>query len=133
MNIFLSYRFTGEDPKELDVVLGKIVDKLKSLGHGVFCSFFLEDFFKERNMSADDIYEYCLKEQEKCDTFLAFIKTSDESTGMEKELQKAQALEQKCVLAILEDLKFPHFREQSDITFNFRTLDGLCEQLQHMW
>ena len=46
--IFLSYRFTGEDPNQLNEILRNINSKLTSKGYDVFCSFLLENYFRER-------------------------------------------------------------------------------------
>lgn len=132
MDIFLSYRFTGEDPRELGEILKKIVKVLENSGHKVFCSFTLESFFQEQKWSADDIYNYCLKRQEECNTFLAFIKSPDKSVGMEKEFQKALDLDQKRILVIREQLDFFHFREKSHHILEYCTLENLCEKLKEI-
>lgn len=44
----LSYRFTGEVIEELSPILTNIQEKLENIGFSeVFCSLFLEDFFKK--------------------------------------------------------------------------------------
>ena len=132
MKIFLSYRFTGEDQQELSKMLGMILEILESAGHSVFCSFSLEDYFREQEWSVEEIYAYCLAEQEKCDIVLAIVKSEDRSRGMEVELEHARTLNQKCVLAIRKELGLPRFREQASYIFEYTNLNDLCQQLDNV-
>ena len=128
--IMLSYRFTGEDPKHLDEVLGNVGSRLKAAGHDVFCSFFLEDYFRKEGMNTDEIYSHCLKEQESCDGFMALIKSEDKSSGMEMELNKAIELGQKNILLIRNDLNFPQFRSAAHQIVGYETLPQLYKKLE---
>ena len=127
----LSYRFTGEDPNHLEEVLGNVGLKLRASGHDVFCSFFLEDYFRKEGMTSGDIYNYCLKEQENCDGFVALIKSRDISSGMEMELEKAKELGQRNILLIRDDLKFPRFRLAANKIIEYRELPELYRTLEN--
>lgn len=103
MKAILSYRFTGEDPKELEPLLKTIHTGLLELGFDeVFCSIFLETFFNENNYSAEQRYDYCIDEQKSKDVFVAFLRSHFQSTGVTKEFKEAQKLGQKIVLIIKE-------------------------------
>lgn len=128
--IILSYRFTGEDPNHLNDVLGNIDSKLKTRGYDVFCSFFLEDFFKSQNMGPDEIYAHCLKEQESCDIFMPLIKSEHPSSGMKMELEKALDFGQKNILLIRRDLEFPQFRAVAQQTIEYDSLPDLYRRLE---
>lgn len=127
--IMLSYRFTGEDPQHLDEVLGNVGLRLRAAGHDIFCSFFLEDYFRREGMSTDEIYAHCLKEQESCDGFMALIKSEHPSGGMKMELEKAIELGQRNVLLIRSDLEFPQFRSAAHQVVEYETLPQLYEKL----
>lgn len=129
--IFLSYRFTGEDPKDLDEILGNVGQILRTQGHEVFCSFWLEEFFKEKGMNADDIYSYCLDKQRNADTFMGLVKSEHVSSGMERESKLAVELRHKYVLLIKRDLGFRHFRDVAHKMIEYDTLPQLYEQLEH--
>jgi len=97
----LSYRFTGEDPKELEPILQTIHDGLLKLGFSeVFCSLFLEEFFNEKKYTIEQRYDYCLDAQNDKDTFVAFLRSEAQSTGVKKEFSKALELNQKIILII---------------------------------
>lgn len=128
--IMLSYRFTGENPKHLENILGNIEYQLRNAGYDVFCSFFLEDFFRKEAMNSDEIYAYCLKEQESCDGFMALIKSEHKSTGMKMELEKAIELGQKKFLLIRNNLNFSEFRSMADYLIEYETLPQLYKKLE---
>jgi len=127
--IFLSYRFTGEDPKQLDEVLGTIRKKLIASGHDIFCSFFMEDYFRKKAMTSDEIYDYCLERQAESDTFLVFVKSEHKSTGMQKESEKAVQLGQKYVLLIRNDLDFFYLRSLAHTTIEYKDMPDLYQRL----
>ena len=119
--IFLSYRFTGEDPNQLNEILRNINSKLTSKGYDVFCSFLLENYFREREMSIEQIYNYCLREQESCDIFMPLINSNHRSSGMELELEKAKELRQRQILLIRKGLEFTQFRNSSYKVIEYET------------
>jgi len=127
--IFLSYKFTGEDPKELEKVLGKLKACLEAKGHTLFCSFLFEQFFRDKGYTVDEIYDYCLNQLTSCDVFIAFVKSKEPSKGMELESEKAAVLKKPYILAIKKGLEFSEFRKVADTIIEFDTIDGLCNQL----
>jgi hypothetical protein len=103
MKWILSYRFTWEDPVELEPVLKTIHDGLVKLWFSeVFCSIFFETFFNEKNYSPEERYDYCIQEQQEKDTFIAFLRSEFQSNGVTKEFQEAKKLRQKIILIIKE-------------------------------
>ena len=130
--IFLSYRFTGEDPKDLEKVLGTIKCKLLNSGHKVFCSYFLEEYFKEQGMTSKDIYSYCLERQADCNTFIALVKSEHKSNGMELESARAIELNQNYILLIKPELVFPHFRSAAHQTIEYNSFFQLYQRLEKL-
>jgi len=129
MEAFLSYRFTGEDPVELDSILWKIRKSLSNIWLETFCSLWLEDFFRQNKMTADQIYCYCNNRLSESDIFLAFIKSEEESKWMKMELEEALRLNKKIVLAIKEWLNHDNFRTNASKIIEFRTYDEIYEIL----
>ncbi len=130
--IFLAYRFTGEDPKELETVLGNIRNSLHVAGQEVVCTFWLSDFFKRNNFSIDQKYEYGLQKVDECDIFLAFVKSADASKGMQMESQRAVERNKQYVLAIKEGLKFPEFRSSANKIIGYLQLTDLYAVLKEL-
>ena len=130
--IFLAYRFTGEDPKELEIVLGNIRNSLHVAGQEVVCTFWLSDFFKRNNFSIDQKYEYGLQKVDECDIFLAFVKSADASKGMQMESQRAVERNKQYVLAIKEGLKFPEFRSAAHKIIEYSQLTDLYAMLKEL-
>lgn len=130
--IFLSYRFTGENPNDLEKILGNIQSKLQNSGHKVFCSYFLEEYFKEQRMTSKDIYSYCLERQADCNTFIALVKSKDISNGMELESTRAIELKQNYILLIKPDLAFPHFRSAANQILEYNSFFQLYQRLEKL-
>ena len=91
MRVFLSYKFTGEDAKELKEVIGNICLSLEKAGKGHFCSFWKGDFYIENKFTHKQILEYALKELDNSDCILAFVKSEGKSEGMLIEIGYALA------------------------------------------
>lgn len=129
MKIFLSYRFTGENPKILKKTIRNIGDSLEKAGHNCFCSFWQGSFFKENNFTHKQILEHALNELEKSDVYLAFIKSEDGSEGMLIEAGYAVALKKKFYLAIKRGVKTVFLREIANKVIEFGQLDELYKKL----
>ena len=82
MKCFVSYRFTGEDTKELEVALGKICSSLEQAKHSYYCSFWDEDLFNKESYTNKQILVHALKELDKSDCIFVFIKSAEKSEGM---------------------------------------------------
>lgn len=130
--IFLAYRFTGEDPKELETVLGNIRNSLHAAGHEVVCTFWLSDFFKRNNFSRDQIYGYALKLIDNCEMYLAFVKSADASKGMQMESQRAVEKNKPYTLAIKSGLAFPEFRSSAHKIIEYSQLPELYAMLKEL-
>lgn len=128
-NIFISYRFTGENLVQLEYILGGMRKSLQIAGHSVICSFYNEDFFKKNCFTASQIYDYMLERQKESDVFIALVKTLDRSNGMLMESEMAIKLNQRYVLAIKDGLYIKEFNEAADEIINYRDFEGLFKTL----
>lgn len=129
MKVFLSYKFTGEDPAVLKETITKICDSLEKAGHTHFCSFWKGDFFNENNFTHKQILEYALKELDDSDIYLAFIKSAEKSEGLLMEAGYAIAKKKKFYLAIKKGVTSAFMTAMADKIIQFDGLDELCEEL----
>jgi hypothetical protein len=127
--IFISHRYTGENPKKLNIILNKLEQVLSSSGHDVFHSMQMEKYFIENGFTGKEILEECFEIQKDKDVFLAFVKSPKKSYGMEQESEKAREYGQKYVLAIRKGLDFECFRKCSDKVIEYSSLSELCNLL----
>ena len=130
--IFLSYRFTGENLDELNLILTSMQKSLTRAGHSMFCSLGEEGFFKAQKFSTEEIYDYCLKKQEESDTILVFIKSEEQSIGIKKESDKARELEQGYILVIKSGLDFSEYRKLADEIIEYNSYEELYEKLKDL-
>jgi len=129
-SIFLSYRFTGEDPKELQIQLGGIRESLQFAGHDVACSFWLEPDFQRDRLTRDEIYARMLRIQGESDVFMAYVKSDARSYGMQIESKRAVELQQKYVLLERSGVIIPEFEAVANEIITYDTLEVLCGLLR---
>ena len=129
MKVFLSYRYTGEDPAMLKETLKKLCAGLDKAGHGCFCSFWRGDFFNENKFTHKQILEYALKELDESDCLLAFVKSAEKSEGMLLEIGYALAKKKRFVLAVKKGVKTVFLREIADKVIEFKDIEELCEKV----
>ncbi len=129
MKIFLSYRFTGEDPIILEQTLSQIKNALEHVGHQVFCSFWEEQRFRDGNFSNKQILEYALKELDSSDVYFAFVKSAEKSEGMLLEAGYALANKKPMWVAVKKGVKTTFLTELADKRIEFETLDDLSQKL----
>ena len=139
MKYFVAYRFTGEGSRELSAVLGGVCEALRSAGHDVFCSIDKESRFKEQGWGAERIYEHCLDELIDADAILCFVRTSDKSSGIEREVRKSIQLGKPITLAVNCDVPDVFLQEAYRITrascakvIEYTDLKSLCTALREL-
>lgn len=132
MKVFISYRFTGEDPEELDNILGKIRGILMENGHQVFCSFWSGNFFKDNNFTNKQILEYALEELKKSDMILVFVKSQEKSEGMLIEVGYALASQKRMILAIKNDVKTTFLHQIAGEIIEFESIEDLLKKLKEL-
>ncbi|MDO8538684.1 MAG: nucleoside 2-deoxyribosyltransferase [archaeon] len=131
MKIFVSYRFSGENPKELKYSMENVCKNLEK-NNKYFCSFSKEEFFLKQKFSNKQILEYSLKEMDKSDYVLVFLKSQEKSEGMLIEVGYAIAKKKKIILAIKKGTKSTFLREIAEQIIEFETLEELFETLSKL-
>lgn len=132
MEIFISYKCAGEDPKEIEETLTKISDVLKKSGHTVYSAFMDEGLFKKKNFGFKQILFHALKKLDKCDCILVFIRSWEKAEGMLMEVGYALAKNKKIILAIKKGIKFPFTENIANQVFEFDNINDLNEKLKRI-
>ncbi|MFZ3019916.1 MAG: nucleoside 2-deoxyribosyltransferase [Minisyncoccia bacterium] len=130
MKIFLSYRFTGEDPIELKENLERILNVLRANNHDVYCSIEDEAWFQEKKHTNKDIIEHAFNKLDEVDIVLVYIKSNEKSEGMLIEIGYALSKGKKIVLAIKNGISTTFVRQVADPVVEFDSLEDLCEKLK---
>ena len=130
MKLFLSYRFTGEDPEELEKTLGAIKTALEAEGHSVYCSFWSERLFREGSFTNGQIIEHAFSEIDKTDGVFALVKSADKSEGMLLEIGYALAEGKKLFLAVKKGVATVFVREEADKVLEFENIDDLLNKVK---
>jgi nucleoside 2-deoxyribosyltransferase len=129
MKFFISYRFTGEDPKELETTLSAIKTTLENAGHSVYCSFWSERMFKDGSFTNGQIIDHAFGEIKKADAVFALVKSTEKSEGMLLEIGYALAKNKRFFLAIKKGVNTVFIKEKAEKLFDFENIGDLLKQL----
>lgn len=122
MKFFVSYRFTGEDPKVLEKNMKIICSTLEGNGHKNYCTFWNADSLSKT--SKKELMNYAFKEIDNSDGLFVFLNSENKSEGMLIEVGYALARKKKIFLAVSKKLKNTYLREIAD---NFIEFDNVKE------
>jgi hypothetical protein len=127
MNLFVAYRFTGEDPKELEEILGSVCQSLRLGGNNVFCSLEHEADFREQGLTTDQIYNFCLEKFSEHEGLFVFVRSVNRSKGIELELDRAKMLSKPVYVATPPHIHL--YREGAKAIIEYNNIDQLRQQL----
>ncbi len=129
MKIFVSYRFRGENKKDLKSKLEKITSILENNGHQSFVYFRDKENWKTKCLPPGKAIKEAFKEIKKCDAVLGFLDQKEMSEGMLLEFGFAKALNKKLILLISSKYSRPTLEALSDKAVKFKQLKNLEKNL----
>lgn len=129
MEVFIAYKFTGEDIVKLWDTIKKVSESIKKTWNSVFNSFELLDYFAQNKMSVDEIYEYCTNRLDKSDIIIALIWSDDESKWMILELERSKNLNKKIIFFIQKDLTNKSLLSFATKIIEFDKIEDIYEML----
>ncbi len=132
MKFFISYKFAGEDTKELEVILTKISNVLKEKGWDSYSAFSDENLFTKRNFTLKQILHHALKELDNSDYLLVFIRSPERTEGMLMEIGYALAKKKKILLAIKEGIRMPFVEDIADKKIEFNNEEDFLYKLRKL-
>ncbi len=132
MKIFLSYRFTGEDIKKLEIIIKNICSKLEEAGYTCYCSLWDENFFQKNKYNNTQILKHALNKLDDSDIYFAFINSNEKSEGILIEAGYAFAKKKKIYSAIRKGVKTTFMKELSDKNIEFSSLSELNKKLKQL-
>ena len=127
--VFISYRFTGEDPEELKRTISQIHDAIGEAGHKHYSTIFDSKQFASEKWSGKQIMGKAFKEIDKSDLILFFVNSPQVSPGMLVELGYSLAKKKRILLAIQKEIKDIIFRRQINEIIEFDDLADLKNRL----
>ncbi|MFQ6010003.1 MAG: nucleoside 2-deoxyribosyltransferase [Candidatus Aenigmatarchaeota archaeon] len=130
MKIFIAFRFTGEDDKELKENIQGICSSLEKAGHEHFCSYWKEDYYRKNNFTKKQILEHAFEELDKSDAVLAFVNSEERSEGMLLEIGYALAKGKRFILAIRKGIRTTFIHQTADQIIEFESMEELFERLR---
>lgn len=129
MKVFISYRFTGEDPVKLKLALDKVCEGLNLAGFDNYCSFGNEELFRNNSYTVKQIMEHALAELDKSDALLAFVNSDNKSEGMLIEVGYAIAKGKPVILLKRNGVSTHSLEGVSKSIIEFNSLNEISEKL----
>ncbi len=109
----LSFAYSGRNEEEIETIsfqLGFVMAHInQTCGYDSIRfenSMLYENYFKQTGMSNNEIYEFCLDFQKKCDFVVLYLDINVKSTGILKELNLSQELNQSLIMLNQKDIDF---------------------------
>lgn len=131
MKTFIAYRFTGEDPKELEPLLTTVRDSLKAKGVDSYCTFFDEVEFNGKLLSARQIMNHAFGILDDID-FLFVVQTSEnKSEGMMMEVGYCIAKHIPIVVATKIGVGATYLPQMAEVAIEWQTVEDLKEKIKN--
>jgi len=129
MKTLVAFRFTGEDPKQLEPLMVAIRDTLQAKAITVYCTFFDEDEFQGKSLGPKQIMEHAFGVIDSID-FLFVVQTSDnKSEGMLMEVGYCIAKDIPVVTATKTSVGYTYLPEMANLALRWKDPDDLKSQL----
>lgn len=130
MKAFVAYRFTGEAQAKLEPLLVAACQALQEKGVDVYCSFFEEAEFKQKQYNSRQITEHALGIIDDTD-FLFVLQTSDKkSAGMLIEVGYSLAKNIPIVLMAKRSVTATYLHRLATISVQWTTVADLVNQIK---
>lgn len=130
MKIFISFRFTGEEPKTLRNAIAGVEEALREAGHETICSVWEEEKFAAERFTPKRILEWALRELDGADAYFAFVRSPERSEGMLLEAGYALAKRKRFVVAVRRDIQTTFLRHLADTLIEYDTDEELHRKLR---
>jgi len=130
--IFISYRFTGEDVKEVEARLDKLCGALAEAGHEVFCNVKFDEMYLRENYSIQQIMSHALSELDKSDILFAYVNSPDRSEGMLIEIGYALGKNKPIILAARKGSGVHSSKGVANQYIEFDDMDDLLEKIKRI-
>jgi nucleoside 2-deoxyribosyltransferase len=125
MQVFISYKFTGEPYEQLVKNIGVIEHQLTQFGHSVYSSLKDEKWFQENKPTNKDILFHTIDKLDNSDTVLIFLNSNEKSEGMLIEIGYAIAKQKKIVLLVRKEIETNYLRDIADVVIEFENIREL--------
>ena len=130
--VFISYRFTGEDPENLKKSIPQIHKAIEEAGYNPYSTIFDSKQFANEKWSGKQIMEKAFKEIDKSDLILFFVNFPEISQGMLVELGYSLGKKKRIILAIQKEIRDIIFRRQIEEVIEFEDLEDLKKKLKKL-
>ena len=129
MRIYLSYKYSGEDPSGLKTILEEIDSEIKAKGHKTFIFFRDSQAWGKKKVELSEVMSIAFSEIKKSDMFILYWASSDKSEGMLLEAGYAKAVGKKIILFLKKDARAIFTKTIADKIIEFDDIIDLKKKL----
>ncbi len=129
---FVAYRHTGEDPEVLNKQMNAVRKGLEKAGLDFHCTYFEEDEFQDRKMSARQIMEHAFETLDSCTFLLVILSSEEKNEGMLMEIGYCIAKKIPIVVVIASDVKTTYVPQMANTVIEWQTYSELETQLAEL-
>lgn len=130
MQIYIAYKFSGQDKKKLKETLTDISNILGNKNYKSFIFFRDVENWGEIPMTSSQVITQAFQQLKKADILFALVADSEKSEGLLLEVGFAKALGKKIVLAIKDDVRAVFLKDVADLIISFNNLEDLQVKLK---
>lgn len=132
MKAFIAYRHTGEEEATLSALLGAVRDALVAVGVEVYCTFFEESEFQDKQMSPREIMDHAFKIIEGSDLLFIVQASQEKSEGMLMEVGFARAKGIKVIVATKSGIDNSYLPSMGDVNFAWTDYEELALKITQL-
>ena len=132
MKLFLAYRHTGADPAQLEKQLPAVRDALLGKVDEVYCTFFEENDFQDKSMSAADIMHHAFDKITELGGLFVLLSSEGKSEGMLMEVGYCIAKNIPVIVAKHDAVQHTYVPSLANITFDYADDADLVEQINKL-
>lgn len=129
MNIFLSFRYTGETIERLQEVFYPVRDALQRMGHEVYLSLDDLETWCNEAMPMREKFARTFAKLSAADVLLVIVRSADRSEGMLMEVGYALGQQKEIILVLQEGVE-TYVREVATKTILFKDFDSLLHAVR---
>lgn len=128
--IFVSFKFTGEEPVELMKNMSAVIGALREKGYKVYCNIESEERYQKEKLTAKQIFEDTLPNLDSSDAVFVFNNSDLRSEGMLIEIGYALAMKKPIIMAAKKGITANSSKAVSTSVIEFESVDDLVQQIK---
>ncbi len=130
MGYFIAYRHTGVDPKYLSELLPTVRDSFNENGENVYCTFFDEEEFQNKNFGPERIMQHAFLKIEEMGGLFVVIDGPEKSEGQLIEVGYCIAKNIPIIVAKRRSVSNTYVDRMTNKVLEYENIDELSQKIK---